>query len=124
MKIRTKLVLLLSVALVVTMAVSTYLRIRLTRKRLEEQLRNSLRDTAEAIAADLTKNLPADKSDDEEVKDALKQVKLRHPIAAEIELVLDRDEETAATFSLGANMDEPQVGQRPRSSRQRPPAVR
>ncbi len=55
MKIRTKLILLLSAALVVTMLVSTWLRIRWTQRRLEDQLRQSAQDTAVAIADELVK---------------------------------------------------------------------
>jgi signal transduction histidine kinase len=119
LKVRTKLILLLSAALFVTMAVSTYLRIRWTRIRLETQLRESAKDTAEAIAADLTKRLTADK-DGDEVADELAKVKLRHPVVADLQLTLDTDEDTTSTFSLPANTDEPQVAQRPRSARLRP----
>ena len=55
MKIRTKLILLLSAALIVTMLVSTWLRIRWTQRRLEDQLRQSAQDTAVAIADELSR---------------------------------------------------------------------
>jgi signal transduction histidine kinase len=110
MKIRTKLVLLLSTALVITMAVSTLLRIRWTRNRLEAQLVQSARDTAEAIGADLAKRLPSGANDDD-INEELKNVKLRHP-ATDLKLSLATDEDTISTFSLASNTDEPEVKKR------------
>ena len=118
-KIRTKLILLLSTALVVTMLASTLLRIRWTRLRLEDQLRVSAQDTAEAIAADLSKRLTPDK-DGDEVADELSKVKLRHPVVADLQLTFDTDEDTSTTFSLPSNTDEPQVAKRPRAPHLRP----
>jgi signal transduction histidine kinase len=109
-KIRTKLVLLLSTALVVTMAVSTVLRIRWTRTRLEAQLQQSAQDTAEAIAADLQKRLPSGANDDD-INEELKNVKLRHPVSY-LELSMATDEDTISTFSLASHSDEPQVARR------------
>ncbi|MFI5289922.1 MAG: sensor histidine kinase, partial [Polyangia bacterium] len=123
MKVRTKLILLLSAALLVTMAVSTWLRIRWTRAQLEDQLRENAKDTAEAIAADLTKRLTPDK-DGDEVAEELAKVKLRHPVVADLQLTLDTDEETISTFSLPSNTDEPRVAKRPRAVRLRPSPVR
>ena len=106
MKIRTQLVLLLSAAVVVTMAVSTLLRIRWTATRLETQLRQSAQDTAEAIAADLQKRLPAGANEDD-INEELKNVKLRHPVSY-LSLSTVTDEDTM-TISLGSNSDEAQV---------------
>ena len=78
MKIRTKLILLLSAALVVTMVVSTWLRIRWTRARLEDQLQQSAQDTAEAIADELTKRLRSRHGHDE-IDRAAQGCKRRHP---------------------------------------------
>jgi signal transduction histidine kinase len=118
MKLRTKLLLLLSTALVVTMAVSTWLRIRWTKLKLEEQLFASATDTAEAIASELTRALTPN-LDGDEVKDELAKAKLRHPVVADLQLILDTDEDTTSTFSLASNMDEPQVAKRPRAPRAR-----
>jgi signal transduction histidine kinase len=122
-KIRTKLILLLTVALIVTMSVSTWLRIRWTKVKLEEQLQASAADTAEAIAADLTKLITPDK-DGDEIKEELAKVKLRHPVVADLSLMLDTDEDTTSTFSLASNMDEPQEAKRPRAARVRPSPLR
>jgi len=121
-KIRTKLVLLLSAALVVTMGVSTLLRIRWTRTRLEDQLRETAKDTAEAIAGELTKRL-APEMDQDEIVEELAKVKLRHP-GADLELALDTDEDTVSTFTYGSNMDEAQVAKHPKAARLRPVAQR
>jgi signal transduction histidine kinase len=122
-KIRTKLVLLLSTALVVTMAVSTVLRIRYTRNRLEVQLHESAVEAAQAIAADLQKRLEETGFDDDNINDELKNVKLRHPVSY-LELALGTaDEDTTTTFSLPSNTAEPKVAKRPtgraRSQQQR-----
>jgi signal transduction histidine kinase len=122
-KIRDKLVLLLTTALVVTMAVSTVLRIRWTRNRLEAQLLQSAQDTAEAIAADLQKHLESASLDDDEINEELKNVKLRHPVSY-LELSLGTtDEDTTTTFSLASNTDEPKVAKRP-TGRSKPPPWR
>jgi len=122
-KVRTKLTLLLTAALVVTMAVSTLLRIRWTKTQLEDQLDKSARETAELIAAELNKRLTPDK-DGDEVAEELAKVKLRHPVVADIQLTFEIDDDTTSTFSLGSNMDEPQVAKRPRAPRARPAPVR
>src|SRR5205814_575648 len=122
-KVPTKLILLLSTALIITMAVSTLLRIRWTRLRLEDQLKESAKDTLEAIAADLTNRLTADK-DGDEIADELAKVKLRHPVVADLQLTLDTDEDTTSTFSLPSNVDEPQVAKHPRVARVRPSPTR
>lgn len=116
MKIRTRLILLLTAALGVTMAVSTMLRIRWMRQQLEQNLRITVQDTAEAIAADLTRRLTPDK-DNDEIKQTLSTVKLRHPVVADMQLILETDEETVSTFSLSSDMDEPTVAKRPRAQR-------
>jgi len=119
-KLRTKLLLLLSTALVVTMAVSTWLRIRWTKLKLEEQLQASAVDTAAAIKADLEKAITPN-MDSDEVGAELSKVKLRHPVVADLTLNLDTGEEdTTSTFSLGSNMDEPQEAKHPRAARMRP----
>jgi len=122
MKIRTKLVLLLSAALVVTLVASTLLRIRWTRTRLEDQLKESARSTAEVVAADLLRRLTPDK-DGDDVAEELQRVKLRHPVVADLQLTLDTDEDTTATFSLAPETDEPKVARRPRATK-RPLAAR
>jgi signal transduction histidine kinase len=122
-KIRTRLVLLLSTALIVTMAVSTLLRIRWTRNRLEAQLLQSAQDTAEAIAADLQKRLDSAVLDDDEINEELKNVKLRHPVSY-LELQLGTaDEDTTTTFSLASNTAEPKVAHRA-TGRSRSPSQR
>jgi signal transduction histidine kinase len=118
-KLRTKLLLLLSTALLVTMAVSTWLRIRWTKLKLEEQLQSSASDTAAAIKADLEKSITPT-MDNDEIKEELRTAKLRHPVVAVLNLILDTDEETTSTFSLGSNMDEPMEAKRPRAARVRP----
>jgi signal transduction histidine kinase len=119
MKIRTKLVLLLSTALVVTTGLSTYLRLRWTRTRLEERLRDSARETADAISAELQKRLTPETDTDEEVGVELAEVMRRHPVVADLEWAPDSDEEVSKTFSLTPNMDEPVVKKKPRNSRTR-----
>jgi two-component system NtrC family sensor kinase len=114
MKIRTKLILLLSAALVATMVLSTWLRIRWTRSRLEAQLRQSARDTAAVIAEDLAKRLRPEMAQDE-VQELLKDAMRRHPGADLVDLTLDTDEDDALSFSLATSMDEAQVNKRPRS---------
>jgi signal transduction histidine kinase len=114
-KIRTKLVLLLSAALIVTMAVSTLLRIRWTRARLEAQLQQSLDDKAELIKNELVERLSSPKDDDEKMEE-LRDAKLRHPVTY-LELSWTDDEDTISTFSLAANTDEPQVARRPARSK-------
>ncbi len=118
MKIRTRLILLLAAALGVTMAVSTLLRIRWMRQQLEQNLRITVQDSAEAIAADLTRNLTPD-LDNDEVAETLRKVKLRHPVVADVQLTLDTDEETVSTFSLASESDQPTVAKRPRTQRNR-----
>jgi signal transduction histidine kinase len=113
MKIRTKLVLLLSGALVLTMVVSTWLRIRLTRSQLDSQLRQSAQDTAAMIADDLSKRLRSD-MDLDEIEELLKDEQRRHPGADEVKITLDTDEDTVSTLSLAPSMEDAQVNKRPR----------
>ncbi len=101
MKVRTKLVLLLSSALVVTLALSTVATIELSRKRLEEQLRDSAQDTADAIASDLKSRLDSASTEDD-ISEELKTVKLVHRVDAYIELALSSDEDTSV-FRLDLN---------------------
>ncbi len=107
--LRTKLVLLLSAALVATFFVSTVLRIRWTRARLEAQLKQSANDIAVAIAADLAKHLTPDK-DDDDISEELRAVKLRHPFAGSyIQLDWSPDDDVISTYTLPAEASETQV---------------
>jgi signal transduction histidine kinase len=124
MKIRTKLVLLLSTALVVTTGFSTYLRLRWTRARLEERLLESARETADAISVELQKRLTPDTDSDERVGVELAEVMRRHPVVADLEWAPDSDEDVSKTFSLAPSMDEPLVKKRPRNSHVRTDRVR
>ena len=87
MKIRTKLILLLSAALIVTMLVSTWLRIRWTQRRLEDQLRQSAQDTAVAIADELVKRC-ARTWIRTRCHEQLKDAQRRHPGATNLKLTL------------------------------------
>jgi signal transduction histidine kinase len=122
MKIRTKLILLLSAALAVTMLLSTWLRLRWTSSRLEDQLRQSAQDTAVVIADELSKRLRSD-MDRDEIDEQLKDAQRRHP-GADLALTLDTDEDTVSTYSLAQSMEEAQVIKRPRSTRSRTLAQR
>jgi signal transduction histidine kinase len=122
-KIRTKLVLLLSAALVVTLVLSTLLRIRVTRTRYEDQLRETARTTVETVADDLGRRLTADK-DDDDIKEELAKVKLRHPVLTDVSITLDTDEDTTSTFSLAPDTDEPKVARAPRPRSTRPQPLR
>lgn len=122
MKIRTKLILLLSAALIVTMIVSTWLRIRWTQQRLEQQLRQSAQDTAVAIADELSKNLRID-MDQDELNDLLKDEQRRHP-GADLALTLDRGEDTVSTISLAQASVEAKVASRPRAVKPKSPSQR
>ena len=104
MKIRTKLVLTLSAALVLTMLLSTLLRMRWMRSRLEDQLRQSAQDQAVVIAEELSKRLRSD-MDRDEIEELLKDAQRRHP-GADLALTLDTDEDTVSTFSLAQSMEE------------------
>jgi signal transduction histidine kinase len=114
MKIRTKLILLLSAALVLTMVLSTWLRIRWTRSRLEDQLRQSAQDTATVIADDLTKRLRSD-MDQDEINEQLKEEQRLHP-GADLVLTYETDEDTVSTVSLTQSAEDPQVSKRPRAN--------
>jgi hypothetical protein len=114
MKIRTKLVLLLSGALIVTMLVSTYLRIRWTRSRLEDQLRDSASDAAAAIASDLATKLHSG-MDKDEIEEVLKEAQRRHG-GADLELTINSDEDTVSIFSLPQSSAEAKVANKPSSS--------
>jgi len=111
MKIRTKLILLLSAAVIVTMFVSTWLRIDWTRRRLEEQLKQSAQDTAVLIANELSQRLH-EGLDQDEITEALKDEQRRHPGG---DLVLCfTDEDTVSSFALGQSMEEAKVDKKPR----------
>ncbi len=123
MKIRTKLILLLSTALIVTMLVSTWLRIRWTQRRLEEQLRQSAQDTAVAIADELAKSLRSD-MDKDEMTELLKDAERRHPGATNLVLTLSPDEETVTTFELGAGAADAKVATKALPSKPKLPSQR
>ena len=115
-KIRSKLVLLLSAALVVTMVTSTWLRIRLTRDRLEQRAREQATETAVDIAADLEKDIKED-SDDDFVSDRLGYELRRHRSVANIEFSYDSDEDTRTAIQVGAARDRPEIKHTPRPPR-------
>jgi hypothetical protein len=118
MKIRTKLVLLLTGALVVTMLVSTYLRIRWTRSRLEDQLKQSGSDTALAVAGELAKKLHSG-MDRDEIEEVLKDEKLRHG-GVDLELTINSsdssDEDMVTVYSLPQNAAEARSANKPSPS--------
>ena len=114
MSVRIKLLLLLSAALVVTTTISTVLRLRWTRVRLESQLKETAQSTAEAIAAELLKRLP-DTDTDDDVKEMLQKMLARHPVVSDLEWAPDSDEEIAKTFSIQPDMEEAVVARRPRA---------
>jgi two-component system, NtrC family, sensor kinase len=122
MKIRTKLILLLSAALIVTMLVSTWLRIDWTRRRLEEQLTQSAQDTAVAIANELTQRLRSE-MDPDEIGEQLKDEQRRHP-GGNLVLNLDTDEDTVSSFALGQSMEDAKVDKKPRQVAKRSPVQR
>jgi two-component system NtrC family sensor kinase len=117
MKVRTKLILLLSAALVVTMIVSTWVRMQWTQRRLEDQLRQSAQDTAVAIADELVKKLRID-TDEDEMNELLKDAERRHPGTTNLTLTLyPEGEETITTYELGVGMTDAKVASRLRSAR-------
>jgi signal transduction histidine kinase len=122
MKIRTKLILLLSAALIVTMLVSTWLRIRWTQRRLEDQLKQSAQDTAVAIANELTQRLRST-MDRDEIEQELKDVQRRHP-GGDLVLNLDTDEDTVSSFALGQSMEDAKVDKKLRPAAKKPPLQR
>ena len=122
MKIRTKLILLLSAALIVTMLVSTWLRIRWTQQRLEAQLTESAQDTASAIANELSQRLRSG-MDQDEIEELLKDEQRRHP-GGNLVLYLPTDEDTVSSFALGQSMEDAKVDKKPRAVPKRSPAWR
>jgi two-component system NtrC family sensor kinase len=122
MKIRTKLILLLSAALIVTMLVSTWLRISWTRQRLEDQLKQSAQDSAIAIANELSQRLRST-MDPDEIEELLKDVQRRHP-GGDLVLNLDTDEDTVSSFALGQSMEDAKVDKKPRPVAKRTPLQR
>ncbi len=114
MSVRVKILLLLSAALVVTTTASTLLRLRWTRLRLESQLRETARSTAEAIAGELRKRLPETDTDDD-VKDVLQRQLAGHPVVSDLEWAPDSDEEIVKIFSIQPDMEEAVVARHPRT---------
>jgi two-component system NtrC family sensor kinase len=112
-KIRTKLVLLLSAALVATIVTSTWLRIHLTRDRLEQRARQQATETAADIAADLEKDIKED-SDDDFVSERLRFELRRHPSVANLEFSYDSDEETRTDIRIGVTRETPEIKHTPR----------
>ncbi|MSP61842.1 MAG: HAMP domain-containing protein [Myxococcales bacterium] len=115
MKIRSKLVLLLSAALVVTMVASTWLRIRLTRDRLERRARDQATETAADIASDLEQHIK-EESDDDDISERLKFALRRHPTVANIEFRIESEEETTVV-GLAIAEEEARVSHTPRPQR-------
>ncbi|HEY2746674.1 MAG TPA: HAMP domain-containing sensor histidine kinase [Polyangia bacterium] len=122
MKIRTKLILTLSAAVIVTMLVSTWLRIDWTRRRLEEQLKQSAQDTAVLIANELSKRLHSE-MDTDEIQAELKEAQRRHP-GADLFLSLDTDEDTVSSFALGQSMEDAKIDKKPRPVAKKTPTQR
>ncbi len=114
MKVRGKLILLLSAALVITTSASTFLRLRWTRLRLESQLQQTARSTAEAIAVELGKRLP-DTDTEDDVKEVLQKMLARHPVVSDLQWAPDSDEEIAKTFSIQPDIEEAVIARRPRA---------
>jgi signal transduction histidine kinase len=115
-KVRTKLILLLSSALVAIMVPATLLRIRLTGTSLEDQVRKAANDTAEVIARELSQRLTPN-MDDDDIAEEVQKVKLRHPIVSLLELTWDSDEDTTKTFSLPPETEETVVRKKTRMPR-------
>jgi signal transduction histidine kinase len=120
-KIRTKLVLLLSAALVATMVASTWARVRWTRQRLEQQALEQAKETASAIAADLEQHIKED-SDDDDISERLKFELRRHPSVSNVEFSFDSDEDTTVNFHLAFTEEEPRIQHTPRPQRKIRPA--
>jgi signal transduction histidine kinase len=116
MKIRTKLILLLTAAWIVTTSVSTLLRIGWTRKQLEAQMVDSLDVTAQDIAVELQRRL-GDADTEADIGDLMGRIKLKHPSVLDLVWKDESDEDSANTFSLGPNQEEPTVKKRPRPGR-------
>ncbi len=114
MSLRVQIVLLLSAALLVTTAASSALEIKWTRLRLEKQLQETAQSTAEAIAGELRKRLPDTDSEDD-VKEVLQAIKLRHAVVSDLQWAPDSDEEVAKIFSLKPDTEEAVVARHPRA---------
>ncbi|HEX2569959.1 MAG TPA: ATP-binding protein [Polyangia bacterium] len=124
MKIRTKLVLLLSAALVVTIAATAWLRVRWTRETLDSRARDQADETAQAIAADLENSIKED-TDDDEISERLKYEQRKHRTVDKIEFTFDSDEDTTVSFHLDFAQEDPQIEHTARPQRrQRPPVQR
>ncbi len=120
MKLRTKLVLLLSAALVVTMVTSTWLRIRWTRERLERHAKEQASETAVDIASDLEQHM-RDDADDDDIAERLKFELQKHRSVANIEFSYDTDEETTS-YVLIFTDEEPRIKKTPRPPHKSRPA--
>ena len=116
MRIRTKLVLVLTAVLVVTTVASAALRLVLLRDRLETRAKAQARETATDIAADLERQIKDD-WDDDDIAERLKFALRRHPSVANIEFSFDSDEETTVNFHLDFAAEEAQVKRTPRPAR-------
>ena len=122
MKIRTKLVLLLCAALVVTTIVSTYLQVIWTRDALEDQASDQARADAVDTAKDLQAHITSD-SDADEISDLLKEEVRRHRAVASMEFTFNSDENTTVSVDLRAIDAEANVKSTARPPK-RKPAVR
>ena len=123
MKIRTKLILLLSAALVVTMLVSTWLRIDWTRRRLEEQLKQSAQDTAVLIANELSQRLQLGDGSGRDRRAA--QGRAAAPSRRRSRArALDTDEDTVSSFALAQSMEDAKVDKKPRQVAKKSPLQR
>ncbi len=120
MKLSTKLILLLSALLGITMVTSTWLRIRWTRERLERHAREKASETAVDIASDLEQHLKED-VDDDDIAERLKFELRRHQTVANIELTFDTDEDTTVNFHLNFTQEEPEIKKTPRLHRKQRP---
>lgn len=124
MKIRTKLVLLLCAALVVTTVASTVIQVRWTREALEAQTEQQATETAVDIAADLERNIKED-WDEDDISERLKYEVRRHRTLANIELTIDSDEEdTTVSYHLGFQEEEPNIKSTSRPVKKPPPPKR
>ena len=121
MKIRTKVILLLSAGLIATTLASTLLQVFWTNNVLEREAKTQAEDSARDIQADLEKTLKED-SDADDISDALKEELRFHPHVANIEVKYEGDEDTTS-FTLGFREEEPRIKSTPHPARKRP-AVR
>ena len=125
MKIRTKLVLLLSAALIVTMATATWLRVRWTRQTLDSRARAQAEETAVAIAGDLQAHLE-DTSDEDAVAELLKDAQRRHRTVDKVEFTFETGENETVSFHLDFTAEDPRIEHKAHQPKkpQRPPSQR